>query len=136
MGTHEQGATPRLGGGGRRGADSSPYLGEGPTPRLEPQSPLGCRLTPPPSYPQPRLSSLSLLSFTSSLPLALLPTPPPPGSLLAPLSFFAYDRALSWGRAGAAPPLPCPSAQTPGPAPALRNHAVRPLDVSPPPPAA
>lgn len=134
MGAPEQGVTPRLGGGGRLGADSSPYLAEGPTLRLESQPPLRRRLAPPPRHPQPRLSSLSLLSFTSSLPLSLLLTPPPPDSLLAPLSFFAYQRALSWGRAGAAPPLLCPRPQTPGAALALPNHAVRPLEESPSPP--
>lgn len=111
----------------------SPYLGEGPTPRQEspPLSAAASRLLHAVLGPAPY--SLSLLPFTSSLPLSLLPTPTSPDSLPASLSFFARDRAHCRGRAGAAPPLPCPRTQIPGRARAPSSHAVRRMEVPPPP---
>lgn len=104
----------------------SPHFGEGRIPLLEsdplPRASPGAVLGPAPP-------SRSLLPFTSSLPLSLLLTPPSPDSLPAPLSFFAPDRELSGGWAGAAAPLPCPRAETPAPP----SHAVRPLEELPPP---
>lgn len=127
-GTHEQGAT--------LGAYSSPYLGEGPTPRLRSQPPLCRRLAPPPRHPQPRLSSLSLLSFTSSLPLSLLP--PDISSSQLPSGAAKFLRLRP--RAELGPGRSCtPAALSPrtdlGPGPGPRNHAVRPLEELPPPPA-
>lgn len=119
--------------------------GRRPAPLHLPKPQAGRVSQPAVTAPLPAPASCAVLGPAPSLrvppSLNLVPPPPPPPDTTSsrrppgPLSFFVPDCTLSRGRPGEARPLPCPRAQTPGPARAPPSHAVRPLEQLPRPPA-